>query len=111
MTNQAAYADRIVAVTYRHLPGTKMIICEVLLDNKFIQVGTHTFTDREEFNLILGKQNALNDAIEKLYPLFRFLELEGHHLECKRKAEALHKLTKYFNFLQMEKSHLERVQQ
>jgi hypothetical protein len=56
----------------------KTTVCVLELNNSFEVVGTSAVVDKALFNEELGKQYALEGAINKIW------ELEGYRLQCER---------------------------
>lgn len=54
--------------TFTRLPSGKKIVCEVTLKNGFTVTGISSVVDLRNFNLKLGKEYALRNAKEAIYP-------------------------------------------
>ena len=83
MIQKTAIQARIKRVYYQHLPMSTTTIAHITLDNGFSVVGQSAAADPAEFNAELGEQYAYEDAIDKLFPHFAFLELETKHKATK----------------------------
>lgn len=74
--------------TFTRLPSGKKIVCEVTLKNGFTVTGISSVVDLRNFNLKQGKEIALRNAKEAIYPFLGYVMQTELQAETAFKASA-----------------------
>ena len=72
----ASVDQLIVGEEFWIVPGTTTIVCALKLHNEFVVIGKSACASRENFNPVIGRKIARDNAREKIW------ELEGYRLRC-----------------------------
>lgn len=74
--------SRIVETEFTHPNlAPHKTVCQLKLDNGWVQSGESTPADPSNYDVEKGKQFAYEDAVRRLWPLFAFAVLEYNHNE------------------------------
>ena len=64
---------KIKGITTYHLPGTTITIAVITMENGFTVTGKSACADPANFDLEIGKENAVNNAYDKIWMLEGYL--------------------------------------
>lgn len=72
-------ASRIVDTQYIAVPRTTLTLCVLTLDTGFTVTGESACVDPANFDAVLGRKYAYEQAVEKLWPLLGFALAEKRY--------------------------------
>ena len=75
--------SKIKSVTYTIMPSSKVMVCELTLENGFTVRGEGSSVSKANFNEEIGKQISYENARDKIW------QLEGYLLQEKLYKEAI----------------------
>jgi hypothetical protein len=68
--------SKIQKTVYTVLPDTTTTVCQLIMKNGYVVLGTSACVDPAKFNKALGEKYAYEDAINKAWPLEGYLLAE-----------------------------------
>jgi len=71
--NRDEIHEKIKTRTYFVLPDGRTTICQLELENGFTINGISSVLDGNDFNLLMGRQFAYQDAVRQIWPLEAYL--------------------------------------
>ena len=81
--------EKIKGITIYQLPDTTITIAVITLENSFTVTGESACADPANFDAEIGKEMAVNNAFDKIWPLEGYLLKEKLFREGLAKAEGV----------------------
>lgn len=81
--------EKIKGITTYHLPDTTITIAVITLENGYTVTGESACADPANFDADVGKQNAVNNAFDKIWPLEGYLLKEKLFRDGLAKSEGV----------------------
>lgn len=71
--------SRIATVNYHMVTENRFMICTIHLDNGFIVTGESACNNPKDFSQKIGEEVAYDNAVDKLWSLFSFVQHEREY--------------------------------